>query len=176
MLWWIALLFVAGASGLICSENDFMCADGSTCIYDSWVCDAEEDCADGSDEQGAHCPPKVDCVGENFQQDSGRIDVLHYTNDQDCTWTITVTAGKFVHLLFTVFDIESDSACRFDSVTVYDGPSTSAPQLLKGCGDRLPAPITSSSNTLTVRFVTDEDVVRMGFSASFSAVGHQHTK
>ncbi|XP_066297603.1 low-density lipoprotein receptor-like [Branchiostoma lanceolatum] len=160
----------------VCRDDQFMCADGSGCLRPSWVCDAEDDCADGSDEQGAHCPPKVDCASENLQQDSGRIDVLHYTNDQDCTWTVTVTAGKFVHLVFTVFDIELDDACRFDSVSVYDGPSTSAPQLLKGCGDRIPAPITSSSNTMTIRFVTDEDVVRMGFSASYSAVDHQHSK
>jgi hypothetical protein len=31
---------------------EFECADGSASVPDAWTCDGEEDCADGSDEQG----------------------------------------------------------------------------------------------------------------------------
>lgn len=41
------ILIVAGEP---CSTHQFQCAKGQ-CIPDSWTCDGENDCGDGSDEE-----------------------------------------------------------------------------------------------------------------------------
>ena len=45
-----------------CSSNEFTCANGR-CTPQSWVCDAENDCGDLSDEQS--CPPHT-CLPTEF--------------------------------------------------------------------------------------------------------------
>ena len=38
-----------------CRENEFSCEDGSRpCIPESWKCDDDEDCDDGSDEKNCY--------------------------------------------------------------------------------------------------------------------------
>ena len=36
-----------------CDSNEYMCTDGE-CIRDSWRCDGEVDCNNGSDEEECH--------------------------------------------------------------------------------------------------------------------------
>jgi hypothetical protein len=50
-----AAIACADASGCFCSDDEFACADGSACLPSNFVCDEQDDCADGSDE--------ADCVG-----------------------------------------------------------------------------------------------------------------
>ncbi|KAI8483743.1 hypothetical protein Bbelb_385350 [Branchiostoma belcheri] len=110
------------------------------------------------------------CEGGNYNQDSGSFQLINYANNQDCTWQITVSAGKLVLLQFTQFEVEDEYACNYDSVTVYDGDSASSPELGKFCGSNLPPDIVASSNTMSVRFFSDGSVTLGGFSATFSAV------
>lgn len=35
-----------------CQSDDFKCESGSQCVSKSWVCDGDNDCTDGSDEEG----------------------------------------------------------------------------------------------------------------------------
>ena len=51
---------------------------------------------------------------------------------------------------------------------VYDGDSLREPLLGKFCGNTKPRTITSSSDMLFVRFITDSSIERLGFSANYS--------
>ncbi|XP_057373421.1 calcium-activated chloride channel regulator 4-like [Daphnia carinata] len=75
-----------------------------------------------------------------------------YPNNYNCQWTIQLPRGSKISLTFSHFDVESP----FDFVEVYDGSSTSGTRLLEHTGSTLPsAPVSSSSNEMVVRFVTD---------------------
>lgn len=38
-----------------CDVEEFLCGDGRSCVSESWLCDGELDCPDGSDETPALC-------------------------------------------------------------------------------------------------------------------------
>lgn len=40
---------------LPCPESDFKCKSSGRCILESWRCDGDADCKDGSDEDPAVC-------------------------------------------------------------------------------------------------------------------------
>jgi hypothetical protein len=42
-----------------CDSSDFLCYDGLRCISSAFVCDAEKDCLDGSDEIGCSTAAEV---------------------------------------------------------------------------------------------------------------------
>lgn len=73
-----------------------------------------------------------------------------------------------ISLTFGKFDLEPDSYCRYDSVSVFNGAvSDDAKRLGKFCGDKAPGPISSEGNELLVQFVSDLSVTADGFSASY---------
>ncbi|CAN8019271.1 unnamed protein product, partial [Ixodes persulcatus] len=92
-----------------------------------------------------------------------------YENNIDRHWVIKAPAGH-VRLRFTLFDLEAHDACLFDYVKVFDGGDESAPLLKIFCGDQLPSEITSSSDSLLLRFHTDHSGTKSGFVALYSAV------
>ena len=86
-------------------------------------------------------------------------------------------------LQFTAFDIESDSTCAYDHLTIMDGDGTTLME--KSCGSTsdgnvvigrenigssLPPAIRSSSNTINLMFTTDVRGTRTGWSVSWRAV------
>ncbi|KAG9276492.1 cubilin [Astyanax mexicanus] len=95
-----------------------------------------------------------------------------YENYMDCLWTITVSSNKAINLSFLTFELEgmSSSVCRYDYVQIYDGDSVNYPLVGTFCGTTVPAPFVSSSNFLTVHFVSDGSVSFRGFNATYSAV------
>lgn len=68
----------------------FVCGDGEE-IPDSWVCDMEEDCADGSDEQ-QDCPACIDQIPESWICD-GEPDCPEGTDEANCAMTPDPRAG-----------------------------------------------------------------------------------
>lgn len=48
----------------------------------------------------------------------------------------------------------------------YDGDSTEAKFLVRHCGYKTPPPVTSSGNTLLIKFKSDGDITGKGFVAT----------
>ncbi|XP_066868054.1 procollagen C-endopeptidase enhancer 1 isoform X1 [Kogia breviceps] len=85
-----------------------------------------------------------------------------------CSWHIIAPPDQVISLTFGKFDLEPDSYCRYDSVSVFNGAvSDDAKRLGKFCGDTAPGPISSEGNELLVQFVSDLSVTADGFSASY---------
>ena len=84
-----------------------------------------------------------------------------YIHNMDCQWNISSNAR--VELVFFRLDIESS----YDYVTVYDGGSLSSPMIGTFSGNSRPAPITSSSAKLYVRFTSDHSITYGGFRAHY---------
>uniref|UniRef100_A0A8C4XVC9 Low-density lipoprotein receptor-related protein 2 n=1 Tax=Falco tinnunculus TaxID=100819 RepID=A0A8C4XVC9_FALTI len=68
-----------------CEGNQFQCQTDGECIPQSWVCDDEEDCEDGSDEH-QQCPGRT-CSSQQFTCSNGQCIPSAYWCDRvkDCT-------------------------------------------------------------------------------------------
>jgi len=67
--------------------------------------------------------------------------------------------------------LEAHANCAYDSVTLYDGSSTSSPQLAKVC-TVAPGTVTSSGSSMFVVFQTDYSVNNGRFSLSWTFVSY----
>lgn len=86
-----------------------------------------------------------------------------YGNGTDCSWLIQPVNAKDITLSFAAFDTEGS----YDSVTVYDGDNSGAPQLGSFSGPNLPPVIQSTGGSMFITFTSD-DVVRLnGWSANY---------
>ena len=92
----------------------------------------------------------------------------NYPNNLERTYTIQVGEGLIISLQFTAFDIQSDSTCDYDHLTIIDLDGTTLME--KSCGSSLPAAITSRTNTVRLVFSTDRWGKESGFSLSWTAV------
>ncbi|XP_061437033.1 uncharacterized protein LOC133362084 [Lethenteron reissneri] len=102
----------------------------------------------------------------NLAAASGTIqfaDLLGRPNVGDCLWTITGPVGTAVILRFQTFSLQTGA----EVVYVYDGPSMDSPLLGKYDCDGVPAPIISSSNTLSIRATYDTGGIVGNFSAFY---------
>ncbi|XP_061436896.1 uncharacterized protein LOC133361937, partial [Lethenteron reissneri] len=100
----------------------------------------------------------------NLAAASGTIqftDLLARPNVGDCLWTITGAVGAAIILRFQTFSLQTGA----EVVYVYDGPSMDSLLLGMYGHDGVPAPIISSSNTLSIRATYD----RRGIVGNFSA-------
>lgn len=69
-----------------------------------------------------------------------------------------------VYSRFQIFHLEAHSSCRFDYLDIFDGPSTSSPLIGRFCGNVVPTErIRSTSNMMTLNFITDASVTHDGF-------------
>ncbi|KAA3681817.1 uncharacterized protein DEA37_0009101, partial [Paragonimus westermani] len=110
------------------------------------------------------------CGGE-LQMESGTLNSPQYPESyrpsKECVWQIIVPVGYSVALSFHSFQLEKHDTCVYDYLEVRDGLTESAPLLKKLCGSQLPAPIKSTNNVMTVKFVSDSSVEKQGFTATF---------
>ncbi len=113
---------------------------------------------------GPDDPACSDC-GEFFTDTGGPG--ARYQNNENIDWTFCAPPGQFVTVGFTFFNVEA--GCN-DALTVYDGPTTSSPNLGSFCGNGVSfAPgggsISSSGQCLTFNFSSNGSVRRPGWEA-----------
>ncbi|XP_045904656.1 ovochymase-2 isoform X5 [Micropterus dolomieu] len=94
----------------------------------------------------------------------------HYDNNQLCVWSISVPPRHSILLEFDRFDLENDSYCRYDRLTVSVG--TRRPFGIF-CGSVLPGPVLMNSPNATLVFSSDISRAGSGFVVRHRAVqGH----
>ena len=101
--------------------------------------------------------------------DNGGPDA-NYTDNQDLTMTFYPDSeGAVIKVVFQAFDTESG----YDHLYIYNGTSTSAPQIGDYTGSNNPTTITANNaaGALTFRFTSDYSVNKMGWAAHVSCEG-----
>ena len=94
-----------------------------------------------------------------------------YGNNKDFTMTILpATAGGIIEVTFQSFETETN----YDFLYIYDGTSTSAPQIgQQYSGNNNPGVVTATNTegALTFRFTSDSSVTRIGWAAHVRCLG-----
>ncbi|XP_053569959.1 cubilin [Bombina bombina] len=94
-----------------------------------------------------------------------------YDKNLDCVWYISVPINKVINLTFASFALEAQSSgkCQYDFVKIFDSRDTTTNLQGTFCGSSIPAPFVSSSNFLTVWFISDSNAESTGFNATYVA-------
>ena len=80
------------------------------------------------------------------------------------------TVLQTIAVTFSKLSLEAHDTCVYDSVTLYDGSSTSSAQLGKFCTEASSA-ISSTGSSVLVFFQTDEVVNTGRFSLTWTFIG-----
>ena len=91
-----------------------------------------------------------------------------YPNNLQQKNTIEVEEGLIVAMQFTAFNVQSDSLCRWDHVTIKNGDGTTLME--KTCGSSLPAALTSKSNRVEIYFHSNNYNAESGWRLTWRAV------
>ncbi|NXG41986.1 CUBN protein, partial [Psilopogon haemacephalus] len=89
-----------------------------------------------------------------------------YINNRQCIYIISQPQDERVHLNFTHMELENHSGCSSSYIEVRDGDSEMSPLIDRLCHSTLKSPVTSTSNSVWIKFKSDASVL----SASFRAV------
>ncbi|XP_078679364.1 CUB and sushi domain-containing protein 1-like [Branchiostoma floridae x Branchiostoma belcheri] len=90
----------------------------------------------------------------------------HYGNNENCEWLITVPAGNKILLTFDKGQYLEEDA---DFLFIYDGASDSALELQRITGLSSVIPVSSTSNTMFLRFTSDGELTRKGFTVTYTS-------
>lgn len=90
----------------------------------------------------------------------------NYPDNEYCTWEIQVPQGKKVRLDFEELRTEENK----DFVFIYDTGKTDPVVAFSGVKDK-PRAITSSGNSIRVRFISNGDNTNNGFKVSYKQTG-----
>jgi len=74
-----ALLYRLATASTLFAGDQFQCKVPGRCIMAAWKCDHDDDCGDGSDEEGCSYP---NCTATEFQCDNGRCKPHRLANVQ----------------------------------------------------------------------------------------------
>nr|XP_039251386.1 procollagen C-endopeptidase enhancer 2-like [Styela clava] len=90
-----------------------------------------------------------------------------YPNNLHCEWNIEVEEDRIVTFTFGYFDVEKSLNCKFDRVSIYNGPTVDHPMLGKFCGPFRPGQQISTSNKMLISMDSDASTGRKGFYGYF---------
>ncbi len=90
----------------------------------------------------------------------------NYTDNTNSVVTIAPTGATSVTLHFTQFAMEN----TYDFLYVYDGPGTGSTLLGSYTGTTIPANITSSGGSITLRQSSDQSVTAAGFAITWNCL------
>lgn len=100
--------------------------------------------------------------GGDLMDEAGALESPNFPDEylpsKECIWRISVPDGYQVALSFHSFEIENHENCVYDFLEIRDGLTANSTLLGTYCGYYPPSPLTSSSNSLWVRFVSDGSV------------------
>ncbi|CAO2583584.1 Deleted in malignant brain tumors 1 protein, partial [Lemmus lemmus] len=88
----------------------------------------------------------------------------NYPNNARCVWNIEVPNNYRVTLVFR--DVQLEAGCVYDYIEIFDGPHHSSPLIARVCDGALGS-FTSTSNFMSVRFISDHIITRRGFQAEY---------
>ncbi|XP_053063508.1 deleted in malignant brain tumors 1 protein isoform X5 [Acinonyx jubatus] len=88
----------------------------------------------------------------------------NYPNNAKCLWDIEVRNNYRVTVVFR--DVQLEGGCNYDYIEVFDGPSHSSPLIARVC-DGARGSFTSSSNFMSIRFVSDRSITKKGFQVDY---------
>jgi len=92
----------------------------------------------------------------------------NYQNNDNCSWLISPYEAGHINIKFDNFS----TADAGDVLTLYDGPNDSSPVLksysVSDTGSALPSPISSTSPTVFIKFVTNGNGTSSGWKLSYT--------
>lgn len=103
---------------------------------------------------------------------------LNYPDSSNCLWIIHCPYNHYVTVSLPKINIEEDKTCAFDYLVFHDGNSPSRPELppdgsladLKQnrvCGSLNNMKWTSTSYSITAKFISDDSTSEKGFSGTW---------
>ncbi|XP_066440814.1 cubilin [Eleutherodactylus coqui] len=178
----------SGWTGTNCTESinectNNPCQNGGICMVGSsgYTCN----CRDGW--TGLHCETQTQVCGGNFSDVEGFISSPSwpavYPGNKQCIYIVTMARNEKINLKFTDMDLENSTGCSRTVIEIKDGRTAAADLVGRYCSSTIPAPITSNSNSLWIKFQSDASATRAKFRAfyqiacggSLSGTGVIHT-
>ena len=70
----------------VCKVDEFTCLEQHFCVHQSWTCDGDRDCPDGSDESQEVCKEGGKCKNDGYQCEDGHCvhEKLFCDGKEDC--------------------------------------------------------------------------------------------
>ena len=90
----------------------------------------------------------------------------NYPDNERCTWGITVPSGYRIKVVFNEFDTESS----YDSLKIFDGPSSLSVEIASISGQHSGPAYISSGSALWFEFSSDVSNTGKGFHANYTAI------
>uniref|UniRef100_A0A1B0G546 Metalloendopeptidase n=1 Tax=Glossina morsitans morsitans TaxID=37546 RepID=A0A1B0G546_GLOMM len=100
-------------------------------------------------------------------------DLKSYRHNMLCDWQITADADKSIEIKFVDFELEYDENCESDYLEIIEEPGYYRKSYGRFCGVDKPYIIKSCSDSITVRFITNESFNFKGFKMEFKSIEAQ---